>query len=88
MPNFSEGVWYLGHIVSLEGITTDPEKLNAIQEWLTPKHKHEIRSFLGLCTHCRQFIYGFANIEKTLTKLTEEKQDFQWTEKRRPPSKH
>jgi hypothetical protein len=56
----------------LEGITTDPEKLKAIWEWLTPKNKQEIRSFLSLCTYYRWFISGFAYIVKPLTKLTEE----------------
>jgi hypothetical protein len=37
-------VRYLGHTVSLEAITTDPEKLKAVREWPTPKNKHEIRS--------------------------------------------
>jgi hypothetical protein len=72
-------VRYLGHIVSPEGITTDPEKLKAVREWPTPRNKHEIRSFLGLCTYYRRFISGFANITKPLTKLMEQKQSFQWT---------
>jgi hypothetical protein len=72
-------VKYLGHIVSPEGISKDPEKLKAVRQWPTPKDKHEIRSFLGLCTYYRQFISGFANIAKPLTKLTEQKHAFQWT---------
>jgi hypothetical protein len=72
-------VQFLGHIVSPEGITTDPEKLKAVREWPTPRNKHEIGSFLGLCTYYRPFISGFANIAKPLTKLTEEKRAFQWT---------
>jgi hypothetical protein len=72
-------VKYLGHVVSPEGISTDPKKLKAVREWPTPKDKHEIRSFLGLCTYYRRFISGFANIAKPLTKLTEQKQAFQWT---------
>jgi hypothetical protein len=70
-------VWYFGHIVSPEVITTDPEKLKAVWEWPIPKNRHEIKSFLGICTYYRQFIYGSANIVKPLTKLTEEKQAFQ-----------
>jgi hypothetical protein len=73
--------------VSPEGITTDPEKLKAVRKWLTQKNKHEIRSFLGICTYFRRFISSFTNIVKPLTKLTEEKQAFQWTQKWRPPSK-
>jgi hypothetical protein len=51
--------------VSSEGITINPEKLKAVQEWLTLKNKHKIRSFLGLCTYYRRFISGFANIAVT-----------------------
>jgi hypothetical protein len=72
-------VKYLGHIVSPEGISTDPEKLKAVREWPTPNNKHEIGSFLGLCTYYRRFISGFANIAKPLTKLTEQKRAFLWT---------
>jgi hypothetical protein len=63
------------HIVSPEGgITTGPGKLKAVREWPTPKNKHEIKSFLGLCSYYRRFISGLANIAKPLTKLTKEKQ--------------
>jgi hypothetical protein len=65
--------------VSPEGITTDPEKLEAVREWPTPRNKHEVRSFVGLCIYYRRFISGFADIAKPLTRLTEEKQAFQWT---------
>jgi hypothetical protein len=41
----------LGHIVSPERKTTDPEELKAVRECSSPKNKHEIRSFLDLCTY-------------------------------------
>jgi hypothetical protein len=53
-------------ILSSEGITTDPKKLRAIREWLTPKNKHKIRSFLCLCTYYRRFTSSFANVAKLL----------------------
>jgi len=31
--------------------------------------KQELRGFLGLCTHYRSFIAGFADIAKSLTRL-------------------
>jgi hypothetical protein len=63
--------------VSPEGLTKDPGKLKAIQEWLM-RDKHELRSFLDLCTYYyRQFISSFADIANLLTTLTEEKQAFQ-----------
>jgi hypothetical protein len=49
--------------VSPKWKTTDPNKLNAVQEILTLKNKHEIRNFLDLRTYYMCFIFGFANIE-------------------------
>jgi hypothetical protein len=71
----------LGHIVSPKRITTDPENLKSMWEWLTPKNKHEMRSFLDLCAYYRWFISGFASVTKLLTKLTEENHAFLWTPK-------
>jgi hypothetical protein len=53
--------------------------LKAVREWPTPKDTHEIRSFLRLCKYYRRFISDFANIAKPVTKVTEQKQAFQWT---------
>jgi hypothetical protein len=76
---FQKEVRYLRHIVSPGGITTDPEKLKAVYEWPTPKNKHEVWSFLGLCTSYRRFISGSASVAKPRTELTEQKQSFQQT---------
>ena len=76
---FQKEVRYLGHIVSPSGVTTDPEKLEAVKSWPRPNDKHQLRSFLGLCTYYRRFISGFADIAKPLTRLTEEKRIFEWS---------
>nr|GFC92914.1 retrotransposon protein, putative, Ty3-gypsy subclass [Tanacetum cinerariifolium] len=40
-------VAFLGHIVSAEGITMDPAKVEAITKWPRPMFVTEVRSFLG-----------------------------------------
>ena len=78
---FQKRVCYLGHIVSEDGVETDPAKIKAIIEWPTPRTVTHVRSFLGLCSYYRRFICGFADIAKPLYKLTEQtKRPFHWKE--------
>ena len=37
-----------------EGIAPDPDKVAAIAQWPAPTCVTEVRSFLGLCSHCRR----------------------------------
>ena len=39
-------ITYLGHIVSIEGIRTDPEKTEAIKSWPIPRTMKDVRLFL------------------------------------------
>ncbi|PIK41495.1 Retrovirus-related Pol polyprotein from transposon [Apostichopus japonicus] len=77
---FKQSVTYLGHIVSKDGVGTDPEKVKAVKEWPRPQNLSEVRSFVGLCGYYRRFIRGFAQIALPLFKLTEKKQKFDWNQ--------
>lgn len=37
---------YLGHVISRQGVATDPSKVSIIQDWPTPTNVKEVRSFL------------------------------------------
>ena len=41
-------VVFLGHVISAEGISVDPHKIEAIVNWKPPKNVSEVCSFLGL----------------------------------------
>jgi len=75
---FCKEVLYLGHVVSAEGISTDPAKVQAVQDWGVPRDLTDVRSFLGLCSYYRRFIPKFSTIAKPLTKLTEKNVGFMW----------
>ena len=75
---FCKQVGFLGHVVSEEGVATDPEKIEAVKAWPTPTSVTEVRSFVGLVSYYRRFIKGFAVIARPLHKLMEEER-FRWT---------
>ncbi|PIK60878.1 Retrovirus-related Pol polyprotein from transposon [Apostichopus japonicus] len=80
MPTFRRHVTFLGHVVSSEGIQTDPSKIRAVSEWPRLNNVREVRSFIGLCSYYRRFIQGFSSVAKLLYRLTESGRDFRWND--------
>lgn len=70
---------FLGHVVTAEGVRTDPEKVKAVQEWPVPRTVKQVRSFVGLGAYYKRFVEGFSEICKPLFKLCEKNRKFEWT---------
>ena len=75
-----DSVTFLGHIVSVEGVSVDPQKVEAILNWKPPTSVTEIRSFLCLAGYYRKFVEGFSKIAAPLTRLTRKEEPFLWSE--------
>uniref|UniRef100_A0A2N9GWU7 RNA-directed DNA polymerase n=1 Tax=Fagus sylvatica TaxID=28930 RepID=A0A2N9GWU7_FAGSY len=73
-------VVFLGHVVSKDGITVDPSKIEAVVNWDRPTNVSEVRSFLGLAGYYRRFVEGFSRIAAPLTHLTRKNAKFEWKE--------
>lgn len=63
-------VKYVGHIVSADGVSTDPEKVEAVASWPQPTDLKSLRSFLGFCGYYRRFVANYSTIVRPLTEQT------------------
>ncbi len=72
----------LGHVVSQEGITPNPERINTIKNLKPPRNLREVRSFLGLAGYYRFVVPNFAKISRSLNDLTKKNVAFNWTKER------
>jgi hypothetical protein len=73
-------VTFLGHVISKEGITVDPAKVEVMNNWKRLKSPTKIRSFLGLASYYHRFIKGFLMLASFLTQLTRKKEPYVWKE--------
>ncbi|GKD97579.1 transposon ty3-G gag-pol polyprotein, partial [Tanacetum coccineum] len=62
-------VHYLGHLISVDGVAVEPNKVQSVLSWPTPKNSKGVRGFLGLTGYYRKFIQGFGSIAVPLHKL-------------------
>ena len=46
----------LGHVLSADGISANPEKVDKVRDWLVPKNDKELNSLLGLASYYHWFI--------------------------------
>ncbi|GKA21125.1 putative mitochondrial protein [Tanacetum coccineum] len=69
---------YLGHVITGEGVATDPSKIKAIKNWPIPSALKQLRRFLGLTGYYRRFIKSYAMISQPLNALLK-KNSFQWS---------
>ena len=74
-------VGFLGHVLTEEGLSVDPAKIEAMTEWQSPSNVKEVRSFLGLAGYYRKFVEGFSSIARPMTQLLKKDKKFEWTPK-------
>ena len=66
---FKRQIAYLGHILSNDGIETDPKKIKTIVNWSRPTTVTNVCTFLGFTNHYGRFIHKYAHIARPLNML-------------------
>jgi hypothetical protein len=71
---------FLGFILSPEGLSMDPDKVQVIQDWPEPQKVKDIQSFLGFANFYCWFIYNYLGITALLSHLTHKGTLWQFSE--------
>ena len=73
-------VKFYGHFFSSEGITADPEKIEAITNMGKPENVSEVKSLLGMAQYVSRYIPEYATITAPLRQLTKKEAPWQWSD--------
>ncbi len=71
---------YLGHTISVDGITPDKERVEAVLEKPKPTNIREVKGFLGFAGFYRKFIQSFSRVAEPLLRLMKKDSKFVWGE--------
>lgn len=69
----------LGHTLSKDGLSPNPSKVKAVQQFPKPNNIKELQSFLGLSGYYRRFIQDYARKASPLTQLLRKGVKYKWT---------
>ena len=78
---FATQIKFLGYRVCKDGMTMEPDRIQAINSMPIPTNKRTLQAFLGVCNYFRIFVRNFANIAEPLYDLLRKKARFLWTER-------
>ena len=65
-----EKVEYLGHVIGGGQLAVPAHRATAMRDYIQPKTKKQLRSFLGAAGYYRQFVKGYARLSAVLSPLT------------------
>jgi hypothetical protein len=72
-------VKFLGHCISKTGVLADPDRIEAILNYLAPWKCKQLRQFLGMCNFHSCFIVGYADYVDPLLQLLRQGTKWEWT---------
>ena len=73
-------VEYLGHLVTPDGLKTNPRIVDSIRQFARPTNVSELRLFLGLDSNYRRFIHQFSCVAEPFRALICKDTPFSWSD--------
>ena len=69
---------YLGYILTNKGLEVDPDKVEALRNWVRPTTVTGVKSFLGFTGFYRQFVPEYSRVAKPIIALQSPAKPFVW----------
>ena len=66
----------MGHLLTADGIVTDPNKVRAIRDMPTPTDVTSLKRFFGMVTYLAKFLPNLSSVSEPLRRL--EQKDAEW----------
>ncbi|XP_048239742.1 uncharacterized protein K02A2.6-like [Haliotis rufescens] len=70
-------ITFMGHLITKDGLKSDPEKVRAIQNMVPPTNLEELRRYLGLVNYLSKFLPNLTDVLAPLRNLV--RKDVAWT---------
>ena len=72
-------VTWMGHLLSSNGITPHPDRVQAIKDMTPPQDVKGVQWFLGMCNYLSRFTPNLAEVVKPLTELAHGSAVWSWS---------
>ena len=73
-------ITYLGHIISSDGLRTDPKNIDAVKQIPPLVDKAGVQRLLGMVAYLQKFAPNTSNIAAPLRELVKKEVNFRWDE--------
>ena len=76
-----KSIKFFGLVFSEDGVSPDPDKVDALQNLRAPTNQTQLRSFLGMTNYSSQFIQNNSTLSEPLRELKRKTTRWVWTDK-------
>ena len=72
-------ITFMGHLITSEGLQSDPEKVQAVRDMVPPQNLEELRRYLGLVNYLAKFLPNLTDVITPLRNLTRKNVSWMWS---------